>query len=59
MTQTGDRCPKCREGQMRVRTSVQTGDGTRYVRYFRCNRCGAEDKSVVNAERVIRRAVSR
>lgn len=55
MTQTGDRCKKCREGQMRIRQSQRIGDGSRYVRYYQCSKCGASEKAFVDATNVIQR----
>lgn len=53
---SGDRCPKCKSGQLRVRTSRQVGNSQ--VQTLSCNRCDHkhEDKVVVSAERVFRRS---
>jgi hypothetical protein len=52
---SGDQCPKCRDGQMRVRTSRQVGNCQ--VQSLECNRCGEkhEDKVVVPVAKVFKR----
>lgn len=56
---SGDRCPKCRDGQMRVRTSRTVNGGAHQEQRLECNRCDHkhEGKVVVSGARVFRRAV--
>lgn len=55
---SGDKCDKCREGQMRVRTSRQIGDYQE--QRLECNQCGHkhDSKVVVSCDRVFRRVVA-
>lgn len=57
---SGDRCPKCKEGQMRVRTSRSVLDGAYQEQRLECNRCGHkhDSKVVVNGGGVFRRPAS-
>lgn len=54
---SGDRCEKCRTGQMRVRTSRQVGNYQE--QRLECNRCDHkhDSKVIVAAERTFRRVV--
>ena len=49
---SGDKCPKCSKGRMRVRTSRRVGDSQ--VQQLDCNQCDhkAEGKVVVPATSV-------
>lgn len=38
--QRGTRCPECRVGRMRVRSSTQVGRGLRRIRTYVCDECG-------------------
>jgi transcriptional regulator NrdR family protein len=46
---SGDQCPKCKNGQMRIRTSRQIGDYQE--QRLECNRCGEKHDSKVIARR--------
>jgi len=55
---SGDRCPKCSKGQMRIRTSRQIGQYQE--QRLECNECKHkhDSKTIVAAERVFRRTSS-
>lgn len=57
---SGDKCPKCNSGRMRVRTSWQVGD--KQIQKLQCNNDDCkhtdESKKSVPAERVFRRATA-
>ena len=52
---TGEPCPNCERGQLRVRSSRKTGDGVWSKRYYRCVACSYSVESVVPASCVMRR----
>jgi len=50
---SGDTCSTCRRGVLGVVSSQNRGECQ--VRYLRCPRCGATDKSVLPASEIRRR----
>ncbi len=52
---SGDKCPKCKGGRLRVRTSNRVGDWQR--QHLECKECGNREVAVVAAESVWRRGI--
>lgn len=49
---SGDKCPKCGKGKMKVRTSRQKG--TIQIQTLQCD-CGHKEEAAIPADRVWRR----
>jgi len=51
----GEVCPKCGQGRIRTRSSVQAGEHAQ-VRYLECQHCDYRSKLIVPAAQVWRRS---
>jgi hypothetical protein len=58
MSSSGDKCPKCQQGWLHVRTSKDAWEPGFTIQYIRCTQsgCDFETKAKVAAERIRRRS---
>ena len=56
---SGDTCPQCGEGRMKVITSCAVNDGQHQQQWYKCEACGESVKVVVSRSTVCFRKILR